>query len=273
MSAAPLLTVDKPQRPLQPSARSSTTSASKWAPSRWPSWAGTAWGRPRSALPLMGLTPPHVSGSVRFEGKELLGRPSYKVAALGPRLMRRRGDGPFRPSQSTSISRSRRETAAADGRKSRVYDLFPRLAERKRNGGAELSGGEQQMLAIGRALLGNPKLMIMDEPSEGLAPADRRYARRHVPEARGRGSGDSPDRAEPWGRNVDREATADHGWRRDRVGDDVQRALVRRRVAAAISRRRTSGALTRRARPRGWAEEYQLGRMPTTSTRWRSDRR
>jgi branched-chain amino acid transport system ATP-binding protein len=51
-----------------------------------------------------------------------------------------------------------------------VYELFPRLADRKRNGGAELSGGEQQMLAIGRALLGNPRLLIMDEPSEGLAP-------------------------------------------------------------------------------------------------------
>ena len=53
----------------------------------------------------------------------------------------------------------------------RVYELFPRLAERKRNGGAQLSGGEQQMLAIGRALLLNPQLLIMDEPSEGLAPA------------------------------------------------------------------------------------------------------
>ena len=52
----------------------------------------------------------------------------------------------------------------------RVYQLFPRLAERKRNGGAQLSGGEQQMLAIGRALITNPKLLIMDEPSEGLAP-------------------------------------------------------------------------------------------------------
>src|SRR5437763_7041815 len=53
----------------------------------------------------------------------------------------------------------------------KVYELFPRLAERKRNGGAQLSGGEQQMLAIGRALLTNPKLLVMDEPSEGLAPA------------------------------------------------------------------------------------------------------
>src|SRR5258708_17147771 len=52
-----------------------------------------------------------------------------------------------------------------------VYDLFPRLAERKRNGGAQLSGGEQQMLAIGRALITTPTLLIMDEPSEGLARA------------------------------------------------------------------------------------------------------
>lgn len=53
----------------------------------------------------------------------------------------------------------------------KVYELFPRLAERKKNGGAMLSGGEQQMLAIGRALMTNPSLLLMDEPSEGLAPA------------------------------------------------------------------------------------------------------
>ena len=65
--------------------------------------------------------------------------------------------------------------ARGDGKRrwtpDKVYELFPRLAERRRNGGAQLSGGEQQMLAIGRALLTNPQLLIMDEPSEGLAPA------------------------------------------------------------------------------------------------------
>jgi branched-chain amino acid transport system ATP-binding protein len=62
--------------------------------------------------------------------------------------------------------------AARPGRWSlaRVYDFFPALAERRRNGGNELSGGEQQMLAIGRALMGNPRLMLLDEPLEGLAP-------------------------------------------------------------------------------------------------------
>ena len=62
-------------------------------------------------------------------------------------------------------SRGKRWTPAA------VYELFPRLADRRRNGGAELSGGEQQMLAVGRALLLNTPLVVMDEPSEGLAPS------------------------------------------------------------------------------------------------------
>ncbi|HEY5873448.1 MAG TPA: ATP-binding cassette domain-containing protein, partial [Gaiellaceae bacterium] len=63
------------------------------------------------------------------------------------------------------------ESNGSEWTRERVYELFPRLAERKGNGGAQLSGGEQQMLAIGRALVTNPRILVMDEPSEGLAPA------------------------------------------------------------------------------------------------------
>jgi branched-chain amino acid transport system ATP-binding protein len=118
---------------------------------------------------IMGLTPPRAQGSIRFEGQELLGKQSYRIARAGLAYVPQ-GRRLF-PSLTVD---EHLKIAARDGRDgwtvSRVYDLFPRLAERRRNGGAQLSGGEQQMLAIGRALLGNPKLLIMDEPSEGLAP-------------------------------------------------------------------------------------------------------
>ena len=120
---------------------------------------------------IMGFTPPRrVRGSVRFRGEEILGKPSYKIA--GPRhRLRAAGTAPVpvadrrrAPADARDAERRRSWTAE------KVYELFPRLAERRRNGGAQLSGGEQQMLAIGRALLTNPTLLIMDEPSEGLAP-------------------------------------------------------------------------------------------------------
>lgn len=118
---------------------------------------------------LMGFSPPSSMGSVRFDGKEIHGRKSHKIARAGL------GYVPQGRRLFPSLTVNEHLKIAARGGKGewtiqRVYDLFPRLAERKRNGGAELSGGEQQMLAIGRALLGNPKLLIMDEPSEGLAP-------------------------------------------------------------------------------------------------------
>jgi branched-chain amino acid transport system ATP-binding protein len=117
----------------------------------------------------MGFTPPRASGSVRFEGKELIGRPPHKIAraGLGYVPQGRRLFPSLTVHEHLVIAAKKGGAWTAD----RVYEFFPRLAERKRNGGAELSGGEQQMLAIGRALLGNPRLLIMDEPSEGLAPA------------------------------------------------------------------------------------------------------
>jgi len=121
---------------------------------------------------IVGVPPARLTGSIRFQGTELVGRPSYKIAKLGIGYVPQ-GRRLF---PSLSVDEHLRMVAGRGGSSKRwtiqrVYELFPRLAERRRNGGAQLSGGEQQMLAIGRALLTNPTLLIMDEPSEGLAPA------------------------------------------------------------------------------------------------------
>jgi branched-chain amino acid transport system ATP-binding protein len=119
---------------------------------------------------IMGMMP-RATGSIRFKEREILGRPSYKIAGLGIGYVPQ-GRRLF-PSLSVDehLRMLSRGTRGKRWTPDAVYELFPRLAERKRNGGTQLSGGEQQMLAIGRALLGNPELLIMDEPSEGLAPA------------------------------------------------------------------------------------------------------
>jgi branched-chain amino acid transport system ATP-binding protein len=109
------------------------------------------------------------TGSVRLEGRELLGKPAYKVAGAGIGFVPQ-GRRLF---QSLTVDEHLQIVGAkssAAWTPKRVYELFPRLAERKNVSGTSLSGGEQQMLAIGRALLTNPKVLIMDEPSEGLAP-------------------------------------------------------------------------------------------------------
>ncbi len=121
---------------------------------------------------IVGIPPARVTGSIRYRGTELVGRPSYKIAKLGIGYVPQ-GRRLF---PSLSVDEHLRMLAGRrDGAKrwtvGRIYELFPRLAERRRNGGAQLSGGEQQMLAIGRALITNPSLLIMDEPSEGLAPS------------------------------------------------------------------------------------------------------
>jgi len=120
---------------------------------------------------IVGLPPARITGSIRYQGKELVGLPSYKIAKLGIGYVPQ-GRRLF---PSLSVDEHLRMLASRGGSKrwtvERAYELFPRLRERKRNGGAELSGGEQQMLAIARALITNPTLLIMDEPSEGLAPA------------------------------------------------------------------------------------------------------
>jgi branched-chain amino acid transport system ATP-binding protein len=123
---------------------------------------------------IMGISPPRVSGSIRFDSDELVGVHSHKIArrGLGYVPQGRRLFPSLTVDEHLRIaSRGASSNGRSEWTRERVYDLFPRLAERKRNGGAQLSGGEQQMLAIGRALVTNPKMLVMDEPSEGLAPA------------------------------------------------------------------------------------------------------
>jgi uncharacterized protein (UPF0261 family)/ABC-type branched-subunit amino acid transport system ATPase component len=108
------------------------------------------------------------SGSIRFAGQSLVGRTTSEIARLGVAYVPQ-GRRLWR---SLSVDEHLRLVARAGGTWTveRIYATFPRLAERRNNGGAQLSGGEQQMLAISRALLQNPRLLVMDEPTEGLAP-------------------------------------------------------------------------------------------------------
>jgi branched-chain amino acid transport system ATP-binding protein len=121
---------------------------------------------------VMGIHPPAVDGSVTFSGEELVGRPSYRIAGSGIAYVPQ-GRRLFQSLSTDEHLKMIRARRSAPGRRwtvDAVYELFPRLAQRKRISATQLSGGEQQMLAIGRALLTNPSLLVMDEPSEGLAP-------------------------------------------------------------------------------------------------------
>lgn len=139
-------------------------------------------GKTTTVYSIMGLAPPR-GGSVRMAGRELAGQPAWRIGRAGLGLVPEARQ--IFPNLSThenliATARDRRggkQGSGAGGEPwtaERVYALFPALAERRTTPGSLLSGGEQQMLSIGRALMTNPVLLILDEATEGLAPLVRR---------------------------------------------------------------------------------------------------
>src|ERR671924_2069363 len=129
-------------------------------------------GKTTTLRSIMGLTPPR-QGMVRYKGQNITGKPAYRVAKLGIGFVPEdRRIFPDLTVQET-LDVARKPPAASHATVwtvERVYDLFPVLAKLSDRKGGYLSGGEQQMLTIGRTLMGNPDLLLLDEPSEGLAP-------------------------------------------------------------------------------------------------------
>jgi len=140
-------------------------------------------GKTTTVRSIMGITRPK-AGSISFEGKALHGLPSYRIAKAGLGLV---PEG-----RQVFPNLTVRENLVATARKGpwsleRVYGLFGHLKERRNNYGNQLSGGEQQMLAIARALMTNPRLLILDEATEGLAPLIRAEIYRSIEQLKAEG--------------------------------------------------------------------------------------
>jgi branched-chain amino acid transport system ATP-binding protein len=130
-------------------------------------------GKTTTVRAVMGLLPPR-GGTVAFEGRTLTGAQPHRIAKAGIGLVPEgRQIFPTLTVEENLVATAADRHASGKWTLARVYDLFPRLRERRANLGTQLSGGEQQMLAIGRALMTNPRLVILDEATEGLAPLVR----------------------------------------------------------------------------------------------------
>src|SRR3712207_2650333 len=131
-------------------------------------------GKTTTVRSVMGIVRPH-RGKVRFDGQDVTGIPSYRIAKAGLGLVPEgRQVFPNLTVRENLVATAANRSSRADAwTLDRVYALFPRLREQSTTLGNQLSGGEQQMLAIGRALMTNPRLLILDEATEGLAPLIR----------------------------------------------------------------------------------------------------
>ncbi|WP_300302563.1 ABC transporter ATP-binding protein [Ferrovibrio sp.] len=131
-------------------------------------------GKTTTIRSIMGLTPA-ARGKIRFRGEDIRSLPSYRVAKVGLGLVPegRQIFPNLSVKENLIATAANRNGASQPWTYERVVELFPRLAERANNMGNQLSGGEQQMLAVGRALMTNPHLLILDEATEGLAPLIR----------------------------------------------------------------------------------------------------
>ncbi|MDH4096474.1 MAG: ABC transporter ATP-binding protein [Betaproteobacteria bacterium] len=145
-------------------------------------------GKTTTVLSIMGVVRPR-AGEVRFAGRALAGLPSYRVAKAGLGLVPegRQVFPNLTVRENLVATAANRSGRAAGWTLERVFGLFPNLRERQRHFGNQLSGGEQQMLAIGRALMTNPKLLILDEATEGLAPLVRAEIHRSIAQLKSEG--------------------------------------------------------------------------------------
>jgi branched-chain amino acid transport system ATP-binding protein len=129
-------------------------------------------GKTTTVRSVMGLTQAR-AGRIVFQGNDIRGLPSYRIAQLGIGLVPEGRQIFPNLTVRENLVATAVERQGGDWSLERVYELFPRLAERESSMGNQLSGGEQQMLAVGRALMTNPQLLLLDEATEGLAPLVR----------------------------------------------------------------------------------------------------